>query len=183
MASIRYSSTSSNTFDFAKGCGLQSSRLKSQQGLDSLDLASAFFSMQSINGFLPLNCLADYECAPAIVNTYIVYRRRVHDRILMDDAFAGWYTNSDIHAINRCRLYRQVECLSDICTADGLSVDRTPNATTYCHFTDFDQVAMSRASQLTLVGSIAPLPQPVYTCFVDQPTTSSPRPMDVRDQL
>jgi hypothetical protein len=41
----------------------------------------------------------------------------------MDDAFAGWYTDSDIHAINRCRLYRQVECLSDICAADGLRID------------------------------------------------------------
>jgi hypothetical protein len=41
----------------------------------------------------------------------------------MDDALAGWYTTIDIQAINRCRLYFQVEGLSDIRTADGLSVD------------------------------------------------------------
>jgi hypothetical protein len=61
--------------------------------------------------------LADSECTLAIVNTYTVYLRRVHDRILMDDELAGDHTASDIQAINRCRLYLRVECLSDICTA------------------------------------------------------------------
>jgi hypothetical protein len=129
------------------------------------------------------DCLADYECTPAIVNTYIVYLRRVYDRILMDEVLAGWYTNSDIQAISRCRLYRQVECLSDIYTADGLSGDRTPGKTSYCHFREYDHVAVSRASQPTLVGSMAPLPHPVYMCFIDQPTTPRSRPMDVRPDL
>jgi hypothetical protein len=67
--------------------------------------------------------LADSGCTLAIANTYTVYLRRVHDRILLDDALAGWYTDIDIQAINRCWLYLQVECVSYICTADGLSVD------------------------------------------------------------
>jgi hypothetical protein len=44
-------------------------------------------------------------------------------RILMDDALTVWYTNSDIQVFNRRRMYLQVESLSRICTADGLSVD------------------------------------------------------------
>ena len=67
--------------------------------------------------------LADSELTLEVANTYKVTKRRDHDRILMDDALAGWYTDSDIQAINRCRLYLQVECLSDICTADGLKLD------------------------------------------------------------
>jgi hypothetical protein len=35
----------------------------------------------------------------------------------MNDALAWWYTNSDMRVINRCRLYLQVECLSEIRTA------------------------------------------------------------------
>jgi hypothetical protein len=40
------------------------------------------------------------------------------DRILTDDALAGFYTNSEKRGIKRCRLYLLVECVSDICTAD-----------------------------------------------------------------
>jgi hypothetical protein len=31
----------------------------------------------------------------------------------------GNFTDGEIQAINRCRLFLQVECLSDICTAEG----------------------------------------------------------------
>jgi hypothetical protein len=67
--------------------------------------------------------LADSEFTLEIVNTYTVCPRRVHDHILMDDVLAGFYTDSEIQGINRCRLYLQVECLSDICAADGVRLD------------------------------------------------------------
>jgi hypothetical protein len=35
----------------------------------------------------------------------------------------GDFTDSEMRAINRCRLFLQVECLSDVCTADGLTTD------------------------------------------------------------
>jgi hypothetical protein len=41
----------------------------------------------------------------------------------MDDVLTGFYTDSEADGINRCRLYLQVECLSDICTAEGASLD------------------------------------------------------------
>jgi hypothetical protein len=57
------------------------------------------------------------------VSTYTVCIRRAHDRILMDDVLAAWYTDSEIQGINRCRLYLQVGCRSDICTAYGVGLD------------------------------------------------------------
>jgi hypothetical protein len=54
---------------------------------------------------------------------YTVRIRRVHDSILMEDAMTGNFTDGEIQAINRCRLYLQVECLSDICTAAGSTTD------------------------------------------------------------
>jgi hypothetical protein len=41
----------------------------------------------------------------------------------MDDVLTGFYTDSETEGINRCRLYLQVECLSDICTAEGASLN------------------------------------------------------------
>jgi hypothetical protein len=41
----------------------------------------------------------------------------------MDDVLAGFYTDSETQGINRCRLYLQVECLSDICTPEGVRLD------------------------------------------------------------
>jgi hypothetical protein len=58
-----------------------------------------------------------------LVYAYKVGLRRVHHRIIVDDALAGRYRNSDIQAINRSWLYFQVGCLSDVCTAEGFSVD------------------------------------------------------------
>jgi hypothetical protein len=54
--------------------------------------------------------LADSEFTLEIVNICTVSLRRVHDRILMDDVLTGFYTDSEIQGINRCRLYLQVEC-------------------------------------------------------------------------
>jgi hypothetical protein len=101
---------------------------------------------------------ADSEFTFEIVNTYAVCLLRVHGRITMDDVLAGWYTNSEIQAINRCRLSLQVECLSNICTADGVSLDpgiqgKTSTLTSNEH----DQVAMSRVSRSALVDNMAPI--------------------------
>jgi hypothetical protein len=79
--------------------------------------------------FLPVNSLflreflTSSECTTDIANTYIVCTRRIHDRILMEDAMTGDFTDSEMRAINRCRLFLQVEYLSDVCTADGLTTD------------------------------------------------------------
>jgi hypothetical protein len=67
--------------------------------------------------------LADSEFTLEIVNTYTVHLRRIHDRILMDDVMAGFSSDSEIQGIDRCRLCLQVECLSDISTADGARLD------------------------------------------------------------
>ncbi len=67
--------------------------------------------------------LADSELTLTIANVYTVCPRREGDLVLMDEARTGNYTSGDVQAINRCRLYLQVECLSDICTADGLGFD------------------------------------------------------------
>jgi hypothetical protein len=67
--------------------------------------------------------LADSELTLTIANVYTVCPRREGDLVLMDEARTGNYTSGDVQAINRCRLYLQVECLSDICTADGLGLD------------------------------------------------------------
>jgi hypothetical protein len=102
----------------------------------------------------------------AIVNICTVcLLRRVHDRILMDNALARWYANSGMQAINRCRLHLQVECHSGRMPFRYLHNrrtqrrSRTSSSTTYCHFTEHDQVALPRASWLTLVGSMASLPR------------------------
>jgi hypothetical protein len=41
----------------------------------------------------------------------------------MEDAMTGDFTDSEMRAINHCRLFLQVECLSDVCTADDLTTD------------------------------------------------------------
>jgi hypothetical protein len=67
--------------------------------------------------------LADSECTIEISDTYTVTPRRVHDRILTEDARTRDFTDGEMRSINRCRLFLQVECLSDVCTADGLKPD------------------------------------------------------------
>jgi hypothetical protein len=75
-----------------------------------------------------INFLKDSELTLLIDNTYTVRIRRVHDRILMEDAMSREFSESDRDAINRCRLYLQVECLSDVCTAEGHHTDPGLNA-------------------------------------------------------
>jgi hypothetical protein len=78
-----------------------------------------------VGQWIPSLCefLASSECTINIANTYTVCTRRIRDRILMEDAMTGDFTDSEMRAINRCRLFLQIECLSDVCTADGLTTD------------------------------------------------------------
>jgi hypothetical protein len=87
-----------------------------------------------------LSCLRDFftdsECTLDIANTYTVCTRWVYYRILMEYEVKGDFTDGEIRAINRCRLFIQVECLSDVCTADGLTTDpglqaHPPKVTSY----------------------------------------------------
>jgi hypothetical protein len=61
----------------------------------------------SVGQWLPSLCefLADSECTIEIANTYTVRIRRVHDRILMEDAMTGNFTDSEMRDINRCRVF------------------------------------------------------------------------------
>jgi hypothetical protein len=67
--------------------------------------------------------LVDSECTIQIANTYTVTTRRVHDNILMEDAMTRDFIDGKMRWINPCRLFLQVECHSDVCTADGLRRD------------------------------------------------------------
>jgi hypothetical protein len=79
----------------------------------------------AVGQWIPSLCefLTSSEYTIEMVNTYTVCTRRVHDRILMEDAMTGDFTDSKMRMINRCRLFLQVECLLDVCTADGLTAD------------------------------------------------------------
>jgi hypothetical protein len=61
----------------------------------------------SVGQWLPSLCefLADSECRIEIANTYTVRIRRVHDRILMEDAMTGNFTDSEMRDINRRRVF------------------------------------------------------------------------------
>ena len=48
--------------------------------------------------------------------------RRTGDIYLMDAFIAQGYSDNDILALNDCRLYLQATTLSDLCSADGLSI-------------------------------------------------------------
>jgi hypothetical protein len=120
----------------------------------------------AVGQWIPSLCefLASSECTIDIANTYTVCTRRIHDRILVEDAMTGDFTDSEMRAINRCRLFLQVEYLSDVCTADGLITDpgleaKPPKSL----LTEHDQVASSRASRAALVGSMATIPQTIHT--------------------
>jgi hypothetical protein len=89
----------------------------------------------------------------------------------------GDFTNGEIRAINRCRLFLQVECLSDVCTADGLTTDPGLQASATCHLTEHDQVALSRASGVSLVGNMAAV-ETIHTRLFEQPAPTDIRPVD-----
>jgi hypothetical protein len=75
----------------------------------------------AVGHWLPsLQFLASSRCTIEIANTYTVCPDG--SIVLMEDAMLGDFTNGEIR-VNRCRLFLQVECLSDVCTADGLTTD------------------------------------------------------------
>jgi hypothetical protein len=57
-----------------------------------------------------------------IKNVYRVKKRRTNDIILMEEAIKHYHTPLALDRINRYRMYKQVECLSDICSADGTTL-------------------------------------------------------------
>jgi hypothetical protein len=64
--------------------------------------------------------LSDSHCEIIIPALKGAQTRRINDRVLMDDAItSSKYSDSDVEAINRMRLFLQVECLSEICTTMG----------------------------------------------------------------
>jgi hypothetical protein len=104
--------------------------LWSQQGWDSPCLAnqSSSYHMQLANGFRPfatslptpnsqsrLSTHTQTVCGGSTIE-FSSRRRRCIGRVVR-------FTDSKIQAINQYRLYLQVECLSEICTADGVSLD------------------------------------------------------------
>jgi hypothetical protein len=108
-----------------------------------------------------------------------VFKYPSHDRILMDDVLAWSYTESEIQGINRCRLYLQVEGLSDICNADGVGLHpgiqaKSPTITLMSTIKWIRQ----RAIRPALVGNMAPILQNVHTRFIIQSATSNFRIMD-----
>jgi hypothetical protein len=102
--------------------------------------------------------LADSECSLAIANSCTVYLLRVHNRIFVDGVLVGWYG-----------------CLSDIGTSDAY-IPRLQARRPKVPYTEQDEVAMSMTSWPTLVGSILPIPHPLYTRFADHPATPIPDP-------
>jgi hypothetical protein len=53
---------------------------------------------------------------------YTASTRRTHDKVLMDDVLHIVKTPTKIQQINKVRLFLRVECLSEICTANGLEL-------------------------------------------------------------
>ena len=89
---------------------LQWAQVTAGVGFDILREPDRFLPHMVGKWFLSLrDFLADSELTLEIADTYTVSKRRDHDRILMDDALVGWYTNSEIEAINRCRLFLQAK--------------------------------------------------------------------------
>jgi hypothetical protein len=115
------------------------------------------------------------ECTIEIANTYTVCPDG--SIVLMEDAMLGDFTNGEIR-VNRCRLFLQVECLSDVCTADGLTTDPGLQAHPPRHLTEHDQVALSRASRVSLVGNMAAVHETIHTRLFEQPAPTDIRPVD-----
>jgi hypothetical protein len=56
---------------------------------------------------------------------YTVSTRRTHDKVLMGNAIRIVKTPTQIQQINTVRLFLTVECLSEICTANGLELQES----------------------------------------------------------
>ena len=96
--------------------------------------------------------LVKSECTIYITDVYQVRHRRVGDCALMERAMNSTkpYSKPDIIRINRVRLYLQVECLSEICDADGVALQNSM----WDH--DYPDVM----SQSTMLWPVQPLPGP-----------------------
>jgi hypothetical protein len=85
---------------------MQSSGPKSQQESVSPSQQNHGETYHEVGQWIPArDFLTDSECTIEIANIYTVRIRRVHDSILMEDAMTGKFTDGEIQAINRCRLY------------------------------------------------------------------------------
>jgi hypothetical protein len=92
----------------------------------------------------------------------------------------GDFTNGEIRAINRCRLFLQVECLSDVCTADGLTTDPGLQASATGHLTEHDQVVV-KGFRVSLVGNMA-VHETIHTRLFEQPAPTTLGPWTRPDQ-
>jgi hypothetical protein len=89
----------------------------------------------------------------------------------MEDAMTRDFTDGEMRSINRCRMFLQAECLSDDCTADGL--------TTYPGLqAQPPKVTSLSTIKWALVGSMTTVPATVYTRFHEQPASPDTRPVD-----
>jgi hypothetical protein len=92
----------------------------------------------------------------------------------------GDFTDNEMRTINRCRLFFQVECLSDVCTADGLTTDPGLEARTSSKVTSQSTIKWPREGlpRTALVGSMVTIPQTIHTWFYEQPAPPDTRPVD-----
>jgi hypothetical protein len=89
---------------------------------------------------------------------------------------ARWYSNSEIQAINRCRLSLQVDVSALL---RRQSRPRNSGKNTFIHFNEHDQVTMSRVFRSALVEKMASIPQiHTYTRFIFQSAMPNPRLID-----
>jgi hypothetical protein len=117
---------------------------------------------KSVSGIPARDFLTDSECTIEIANIYTVRIRRVHDSILMEDAMTGNFTDGEIQAINRCRLYpsgRMSLRYLHSCRLD----DRSRTATTAKGISQRSIKGLVKGFREALVGSVATVPQTVYT--------------------
>jgi hypothetical protein len=90
--------------------------------------------------------LVKSRCTVHIPNVYKVQHRRGGDCALMERAMSSTkpWSKPDIARINRAQLYLQVECLSDICDANGIELQSTM-------WTKKEPRVISRSTMLWLV--------------------------------
>mgnify|MGYP000208384865 CR=1 FL=1 len=65
---------------------------------------------------------------------YTVKKRRHGDHVLMEWALAGLWTTLQLEQINRVRIHLQIECLSDMCNAQGTLMRRKPTSQSTMHW-------------------------------------------------
>jgi hypothetical protein len=78
--------------------------------------------MQALCGFLRL-----VDCQLHWDDMYTVQLRRTGDESIMEHAVKIGFSAAELIRVQRCRIFLQVECISDITTADGLRLDPNLN--------------------------------------------------------